>query len=59
MVRLSAFLVVVAACNGEIDQGATVAIDLATRRVTIDSRASIDVLAAAIDEAGYPVLSRA
>jgi Cu+-exporting ATPase len=41
-----------------IDQGATVAIDLATKRVTIDSSASVDVLADAIDEAGYPVLAR-
>jgi Cu+-exporting ATPase len=41
-----------------IDQGATVAIDLATRRVTIDSSASLDVLADAIDDAGYPVLAR-
>ncbi|WP_332876416.1 heavy metal translocating P-type ATPase [Massilia sp. S19_KUP03_FR1] len=41
-----------------IDQGATVDIDLATRRVTIDSSASVDVLADAIDAAGYPVLAR-
>ncbi|MDQ2820337.1 MAG: heavy metal translocating P-type ATPase [Pseudomonadota bacterium] len=41
-----------------IDQGATVAIDLPTKRVTIDSSASIDVLADAIDEAGYPVLAK-
>jgi Cu+-exporting ATPase len=41
-----------------IDQGATVDIDLATKRVTIDSSASVEVLADAIDEAGYPVLAR-
>lgn len=41
-----------------VDQGATVAIDLATKRVTIDSSASVDLLAAAIDAAGYPVLAR-
>ena len=41
-----------------IDQGATVAIDLATKRVTIDSTAPVQVLADAIDEAGYPVLAR-
>ncbi len=41
-----------------IDQGATVAIDLATKRVTIDSSASVEMLADAIDEAGYPVLAR-
>jgi Cu+-exporting ATPase len=42
-----------------IDQGATVAIDLATKRVTIDSSAPVQVLANAIDEAGYPVLAKA
>jgi Cu+-exporting ATPase len=42
-----------------IDQGAKVDIDLATKRVTIDSSASLQVLADAIDEAGYPVLTRA
>jgi len=42
-----------------IDQAARVEIDLATKRVTIDSSASLDVLADAIDEAGYPVLARA
>jgi Cu+-exporting ATPase len=41
-----------------IDQGAAVDIDLASKRVTIDSSASADVLADAIDEAGYPVLAR-
>lgn len=42
-----------------IDQNAKVDIDLVTRRVVIDSSASLDVLADAIDEAGYPVLDRA
>lgn len=42
-----------------IDQGATVDIDLASKRVTIDSSASVQVLADAIDEAGYPVLAKA
>ena len=41
-----------------IDQGATVDIDLASKRVTIDSSAQADMLADAIDEAGYPVLER-
>ena len=41
-----------------IDQAAKVEIDLATRRVVIDSTASVQVLADAIDEAGYPVLAR-
>ena len=41
-----------------IDQGATVAIDLATKRVTMDSSANQEVLADAIDAAGYPVLAR-
>lgn len=41
-----------------IDQGAKVDIDLATKRVSIDSSASLQVLADAIDEAGYPVLAR-
>jgi Cu+-exporting ATPase len=42
-----------------IDQAAVVDIDLATKRVTIDSSADLQVLADAIDEAGYPVLARA
>lgn len=42
-----------------IDQGATVDIDLATKRVTIDSTVKVEVLTAAIDEAGYPVLTSA
>jgi Cu+-exporting ATPase len=42
-----------------IDREAKVDIDLATRRVTIDSTASLATLADAIDEAGYPVVERA
>lgn len=42
-----------------IDQAATVDIDLATKRVTIDSNAPVDTLVSAIDAAGYPVLARA
>jgi Cu+-exporting ATPase len=42
-----------------IDQGATVDIDLASKRVTIDSSAPVKVLVDAIDEAGYPVLAQA
>jgi Cu+-exporting ATPase len=42
-----------------IDQGATVDIDLASKRVTIDSSAPVKVLVEAIDEAGYPVLAQA
>jgi Cu+-exporting ATPase len=42
-----------------IDQGATVDIDLASKRVTIDSSAPVKVLVDAIDEAGYPVLATA
>jgi Cu+-exporting ATPase len=41
-----------------IDREAKVDIDLATRRVTIDSTASLATLADAIDEAGYPVVER-
>ena len=53
-------------CSGRVtkavqalDQGATVAIDLTTQRVTIESTVALDVLARAIDQAGYPVLARA
>lgn len=42
-----------------IDQGATVDIDLASKRVTIDSTAPVKTLVDAIDEAGYPVLATA
>ncbi|MFC4931199.1 heavy-metal-associated domain-containing protein [Massilia sp. GCM10023247] len=41
-----------------LDQGAKVEVDLPTRKVRIDSRAELDKIAAAIDEAGYPVTAR-
>jgi Cu+-exporting ATPase len=41
-----------------LDQEAKVEIDLATKKVKIDSRADLDEIAAAIDEAGYPVTAR-
>lgn len=41
-----------------LDQGAKVEVDLPTRKVRIDSRAGLDKIAAAIDEAGYPVTAR-
>jgi Cu+-exporting ATPase len=41
-----------------IDPEAKVEIDLPTKKVTIDSGAALDRIAAAIDEAGYPVSAR-
>ncbi|MFC5481074.1 heavy metal translocating P-type ATPase [Massilia suwonensis] len=41
-----------------LDQEAKVEIDLASKMVRIDSRADLDKIAAAIDEAGYPVTGR-
>ncbi|GAB3458481.1 copper-translocating P-type ATPase CopA1 [Massilia terrae] len=41
-----------------VDQGAKVDIDLASKKVRVDSRADLDEIAEAIDEAGYPVLNR-
>lgn len=41
-----------------VDQAARVDIDLATRKVRVDSRAGLDDIAEAIDEAGYKVLDR-
>jgi Cu+-exporting ATPase len=43
----------------DIDQAAKVTIDLPTKKVRIDSQADLDKIAAAIDEAGYPVSARA
>jgi Cu+-exporting ATPase len=43
----------------ELDAGAKVEVDLASKKVRIDSRAELDRIAAAIDEAGYPVTARA
>ncbi|MBD8531201.1 MULTISPECIES: heavy metal translocating P-type ATPase [unclassified Massilia] len=42
-----------------LDANAKVEIDLATRKVRIDSKADVERIAAAIDEAGYPVTARA
>jgi Cu+-exporting ATPase len=42
-----------------VDPQATVDIDLATKRVKVDSKGDLDKIAAAIDEAGYPVTARA
>lgn len=41
-----------------VDQAARVDIDLATRKVRVDSRAGLNDIAEAIDEAGYKVLDR-
>ncbi len=41
-----------------LDQNAKVEIDLATKKVRIDSTATLERIAAAIDEAGYPVTAR-
>ncbi|KFI05651.1 heavy metal translocating P-type ATPase [Massilia sp. BSC265] len=41
-----------------IDEAATVSIDLPTKRVSIDSKADLDRIVAAIDAAGYPVSAR-
>ena len=42
-----------------IDAAARVEIDLPTKKVKIDSCADLEQIAAAIDEAGYPVTARA
>lgn len=42
----------------EVDQQAKVTVDLPTKKVRIDSQADLDQIAAAIDEAGYPVTAR-
>ncbi len=41
-----------------IDAAAKVEIDLPTKKVKIDSGADLDTIAAAIDDAGYPVTAR-
>ena len=43
----------------EVDAGASVEIDLATKSVKIDSSGPLDRITAAIAEAGYPVISAA
>lgn len=42
-----------------VDADAKVEIDLGTAKVRIDSRAELDRIVAAIDDAGYPVVARA
>ncbi|GAB3419658.1 heavy metal translocating P-type ATPase [Massilia agilis] len=42
----------------DVDDAAKVEIDLASKKVRVDSGAGIDEIAAAIDEAGYPVLDK-
>ena len=42
-----------------IDAAARVEIDLPAKKVKIDSGADLEQIAAAIDEAGYPVTARA
>jgi Cu+-exporting ATPase len=41
-----------------VDERATVSVDLPTKKVRIDSSADLDKIAAAIDDAGYPVTER-
>ena len=41
-----------------LDENAKVEIDLASKKVRIESRADLERIAAAIDEAGYPVTGR-
>jgi copper chaperone len=40
-----------------VDPSATVEVNLATQKVKVESKASRDVIAARIEEAGYPVLA--
>jgi Cu+-exporting ATPase len=42
----------------DLDQQARVTVDLPTKKVSIDSSADLDRIAAAIDGAGYPVTQR-
>jgi copper chaperone len=43
----------------EVDAAATVNIDLATQKVQVESTAALADIAAAVEEAGYPVKSSA
>jgi copper chaperone len=43
----------------EVDAGAKVDVDLASKTVKIDSSGPLDKISAAIVEAGYPVISAA
>lgn len=42
----------------EVDAGAKVEVDLATKKVRVESGAQLERIAAAIDDAGYPVTAR-
>lgn len=42
-----------------VDAAASVDVDLAQRKVSVQSSASLDKVAAAIADAGYPVISQA
>jgi copper chaperone len=42
-----------------VDAAAQVNIDLAQRKVSVQSSAALDQIVAAIDDAGYPVISKA
>lgn len=41
-----------------LDQDAKVEVDLATKKVKVDSKADLDAIARAIDAAGYPVTAK-
>ena len=41
-----------------IDSGAKVDVDLTSRKVSVQSGAALDQVSAAIEDAGYPVLSK-
>ena len=43
----------------EVDAGATVEVDLATQKVKVQTTAALADIAAAVEEAGYPVKSSA
>jgi copper chaperone len=42
-----------------VDAAAQVNVDLAQRKVSVQSSAALDQIVAAIDDAGYPVISKA
>ncbi len=42
----------------DVDQAAKVEVDLPTKKVRVDSQAGLDEIAAAIDDAGYPVSAK-
>lgn len=41
-----------------LDAAAKVNVDLAQRKVSVQSNAALDQISAAIDDAGYPVISK-